>query len=264
MSETSLRLNAYLLADRIDTRGLPRTETQTGVDPLVMRAGESGRAFIFRDGACVLAGLSAQAERNFLETLSERLRNPLPKPSSEEVTLIANENAEEAALPDGEFAVRDFDPRRLVVIADGLAKAASLNYYEELIQRAVERAEPLAAQLARTGRPGVPLNDLNRRMGEALTAQHQLVARMAVAEKPDILWDHPELERLYARIEAEYELRERAIAVDNRLDLLRSTTTVITDLIENERARRLEWIIIGLIAFEIFITLFTLASGQPH
>ena len=29
-----------------------------------------------------------------------------------------------------------------------------------------------------------------------------------MAEKPDVLWDRPDLERLYARLENEYELKE--------------------------------------------------------
>lgn len=264
MSDSALRLRAMMLADRIDTRGLERTDSDTGVDPLAMRYGANGRVFVFREGACVFLGFAPEEEADFLSTLESRLRNPLPKAASEDVGLVVREGVEEGVQPDGLLALHGLDAPRLAVVADVLAKAASLNYYEEIIQHAVEGAEPFAHDLARTGRPGVDLDELNRRMGAALVVQHRLVGRMAVAEKPDVLWDHPEFERLYARLEVEYELRDRALEIDNRLELLRNSSSVITDLIQNERGRRLEWIIIALIAFEIMLSLYTLLSGAPH
>ena len=48
---------------------------------------------------------------------------------------------------------------------------------------------------------------------ERLTARLRffplLIGRVEIEDKPDILWDQPELERLYARLEDEYELHER-------------------------------------------------------
>ena len=38
------------------------------------------------------------------------------------------------------------------------------------------------------------------RIGQALLAQHRVSGRVAVEEKPDVLWDRPDLERLYARL----------------------------------------------------------------
>ena len=46
---------------------------------------------------------------------------------------------------------------------------------------------------------------------------------MAVREKPDILWDRPDLERFYARLEDEYELVERAEDLDRKLSVIGST-----------------------------------------
>jgi uncharacterized Rmd1/YagE family protein len=51
----------------------------------------------------------------------------------------------------------------------------------------------------------------------ALLVQHRVSGRVAVAEKPDALWDRPDLERLYARLEDEYELKERVDALNRKL-----------------------------------------------
>ena len=38
-------------------------------------------------------------------------------------------------------------------------------------------------------------------LGNALLVQHRVSGRVAVSEKPDVLWDRPDLERLYSRLQ---------------------------------------------------------------
>ena len=75
-----------------------------------------------------------------------------------------------------------------------------------------------------------------------------------MAEKPDVVWDRPDLERLYARLEDEYELKERADALSRKLAVISETAEVLTDMIDTKRSLRLELIIVVLILFEIVIT----------
>ncbi|MBE7186580.1 MAG: RMD1 family protein, partial [Methylobacterium mesophilicum] len=79
--------------------------------------------------------------------------------------------------------------------------------------------------------------------------------RVAVEEKPDVLWDRPDLERLYARVEDEYELRERTATLKRKLDVIVETARGLTDVIEADRATRLEATIVVLIVMEIALTL---------
>jgi uncharacterized Rmd1/YagE family protein len=68
------------------------------------------------------------------------------------------------------------------------------------------------------------------------------------------VWDRPDLERLYARLQDEYELKERAEALSRKLALISETAKVLTDIIATKRSLRLELIIVLLISFEIIIT----------
>ena len=77
-----------------------------------------------------------------------------------------------------------------------------------------------------------------------------------------MLWDRPDLERLYARLEDEYELRERATALHRKLEVIRDTAQALTDLIDTERGLRLELIIVLLIVFEIAITFVQMYLGR--
>jgi uncharacterized Rmd1/YagE family protein len=79
--------------------------------------------------------------------------------------------------------------------------------------------------------------------------------RVAVEEKPDVLWDRPDLERLYARLEDEYELKERAETLKRKLDTIVETARTLTDMIDANRATRLEVTVVILIMAEILLTL---------
>jgi uncharacterized Rmd1/YagE family protein len=77
-----------------------------------------------------------------------------------------------------------------------------------------------------------------------------------------VLWDKPHLERLYARLEDEYELKERAESLNRKLGVIAETAQVLTDIIDTRRSLRLEVIIVLLILFEVLMTIYQLASGR--
>jgi uncharacterized Rmd1/YagE family protein len=90
--------------------------------------------------------------------------------------------------------------------------------------------------------------------------QNRVSGRVAVAEKPDVVWDRPDLERLYARLQDEYELKERAEALSRKLSVISDTAEMLTDMIDTQRSLRLEVIIVLLILFEIVITTYEIAT----
>ena len=72
-----------------------------------------------------------------------------------------------------------------------------------------------------------------------------------MAEKPDVVWDRPDLDRIYARLDDEYELQDRAEALTRKLAVVAETAEVLTDIIDTRRSLRLEIIVVVLIAIEI-------------
>jgi uncharacterized Rmd1/YagE family protein len=86
--------------------------------------------------------------------------------------------------------------------------------------------------------------------------------RVAVGEKPDVLWDRPDLERLYARLQDEYELSERVETLNRKLAVIADTATTLADIIDTKRSLRLELIVVLLIAFEIVITFYQIYAHR--
>jgi uncharacterized Rmd1/YagE family protein len=255
-----LTARAVLLGERIDTAGLERRDALSTV-PLAFRVGEQGMAVVFRYGVVVLIGLDTLAEDEVLRSIAPRVIGPFAKRDEEIARLAPADGREERIDPDGLVRVADRSPPRLIVVAHVLALSTVLAYHERQVGEVLDTIEPWAGDLAQGGRRHGSRRDVIRLIGQALLVEHRVSGRVAVGEKPDLLWDRPDLERLYARLENEYELDERAEILNRKLGLIGQTARLMTDLIDTERSLRLEAAIVVLIVAEIVLTLYQMSRG---
>jgi uncharacterized Rmd1/YagE family protein len=155
------------------------------------------------------------------------------------------------------IVLEDARLERLQLVADALAKSIVLALYEARVARSFDHVEPLALDL-QGGTTRGQAHHLLRNVGDALLSQHRMVGRAQVSEKPDLLWDHPELERLYLRLEDDFEIRERHVALERPIDLVSRTAQTILEILQSRRSLRVEWYIVLLIVVEILLTLYDL------
>ncbi|AZG76631.1 RMD1 family protein [Methylocystis sp. H62] len=254
ISRQALTARALLLGERIDTDGLERADL-VSTAPLAFHAGQSGFAVLYRFGVAVLFGLSPLEEDEIVQKIGLRVAGA-SRGDDETLIIEATPDGEEKALPDGRLAVKDLSEARLLVIADVLAKSVALGRDERRVNAVFDTIEPFAAELAARGSPPWKRKSMLELMGQTLLVRHRVSGRVAVDDKPDVLWDRPDLERLYARLEDEYELTPRARTLNAKIDVIGETARALTDLIDAARSVRLEWTIIILIAMEIVLTLF--------
>jgi required for meiotic nuclear division protein 1 len=253
-------VHALHLGDRINTTGF-EGEALSAV-PLAIRIGKDGVAVLFRYGVAVLIGLSAEDEAGLLERLSSRIGGRLPRYEEETVAVELTREIEDQVPAGGPILVRDLSPERLLVISDALAKSVVLAHDEREVAKVFDIIEPSARELANHGKTRRDRKGILKLIGNALLVQHRVSGRVAVAEKPDALWDRPDLERLYARLEDEYELSERVDALNRKLAVIAETANTLADIIDTKRALRLEVVVVLLIAFEILTTLYQIFVAQ--
>lgn len=259
VSSSSKAVRARLLGDRIDTSGLERTDVLS-TTPLTFRAGHDGAVTIFRYGVVVLFGLSVLEEDEVLQKLRSRVVRPIKIWEDETATIDIAADKDEQILPGGPILVKAITPEHMVVIADALAKSVVLARDEREVSSVIDVIEPFARQLAEKGRAPGGRRTILKYVGNALLVQHRVSGRVAVGDKPDAVWDRPDLERLYARLQDEYELKERAEALSRKLAVISETAEVLTDMIDTKRSLRLETIIVVLILSEIAITTYQLLT----
>ncbi len=258
----TLTIRALMLGDRINPSGLDIRDLISSA-PVAFRF-RSGLVVIFRYGVVVLIGLGASEEATVLETIKPRVAGEL-SPYEEETAqaqLCSDESAE-AIPPGGPICISKFSDDRLLLIADALAKSTALARDERRVAAVFDVIEPFARELAEHGRTPRRYKAMLQLIGNALLVQQRVSGRVAIGEKPDVLWEKPQLDRLYSRLEDEYELKERLDALERKLTVISETANALTDIIDTRRSLRLEMAIVVLIVVEIAIVCFQiLAAGK--
>jgi uncharacterized Rmd1/YagE family protein len=246
------RGRAVLLSERIDTSQLELDHVVTTI-PLTYKFGKDGFVTLFRYGVAVMIGLSPEEEDEVLTSLTPRLIRPLQPREEESVTIDLTPDKDDQIMPGGPIVMKAIAPASLVVIADALSKSVVLARDEREVAAVFDQTEPFARQLAEKGRASAGRRTIFKQIGNALLVQQRVAGRIAVSDKPDVLWDRPDLERLYARLEDEYELKERADALLRKLSVIAETAEVLSDILDTKRSFRLEIIIVVLIAAELLV-----------
>ena len=245
------RVRAVLLGDRINTSNVDRLQV-VATSPLTYRCSPDCFVTLFRYGVAVLIGLDPQQEDEVLRELRPRVVRPLDTSEEEIATVEVDAGKDDQILPGGPVVLKTLTPEHLIVIADALAKSVVLARDEREVATVLDHVEPFARQLAEKGATR-GRRAILRHIGNELLVQHRVSGRVAVAEKPDLVWDRPDLERLTARLQDEYELKERGEALSRKLKVISDTAEVLTDIIDTRRSLRLELIIVVLIAVELLI-----------
>jgi uncharacterized Rmd1/YagE family protein len=255
------RARAVLLGDRLDLKPLRDTE-QLAAQPLTIAVAEQGIAVLFRYGAVVLFDTPPLAEVEFLRQIKPYVIDPFKEPELESLDICVAHDGKEG-FEKNRLIVQDTSIERLQVIADALAKSVALAEYERRVAATFDRIEPLAVGLETGKGLDSGASELVRHIGRNLLVMTRMVGRVEVGEKPETLWDRPDLERLYLRLEDEYELRERQLALERKLDVIGRTVETVLDLLQTRRSLRVEWYIVILIVVEIFLSLYEMFVKTP-
>ena len=246
---------AILVGEGLNTQRIERVKV-IATQPLTLRIGDRGCGVFYRFGVVVLFDVPPLEEAALLAAIEPYVVNPRTTSRPEDIDLLVDDSAEERVGADGIIRIRSVTTETLQIVADVLAKSLVLDHYERRVAEVFDQFQPLAETLRRTGRSGLNTDRLLRQLGDLMLTQHDMVGRVEIVEKPDVLWDHPELERLHGRLAAEFELQDRDRALSGKMRLISETAETLLDLVQNKRSLRVEWYIVILILVEIALSLY--------
>lgn len=251
----SLIARALQLGERLDLNGFEREDTFS-TNPLAFRTPDGGTVVLMKSGTAVFIGLTPLAEEGLIDSLGSRIIEPVAERESETARIVVKPGEEDLSGPYGTLQLRELDQHRLLLVAQALGMSVAMAEDERRIAGAFDRIGPLTQCLKRGSLPAGPQSQLLGQIGDALAIQQRLAGRVDLEDKPDVLWDHPELERLWSRLVDEYDLTLRSRAIARKLDVIRETSDTLTDLMATRTSHRLEWYIIVLILIEIILGLY--------
>jgi len=254
--QKQLTARAIYISHRLNLKSFEKTK-RLATNPLIVNTGSRGAAVLFRYGVVVLFGLSAVEEIAFLKDLESLVIDPLDHSEEEEVNLCLTSATGEPES-EGCTPMDEFNLPRLQVTASVLAKSVILSHYEAAVAQTFDRIEPIAYSLQNGSGFGHKGRNLLAHIGDVLMIHGRMVGRVEISEKPELLWEEPQYEKLYMRLADEYELIDRHSALERKLDLISKTAETLLDLLQNNRSHRVEWYITILIVIEIFLTVYEL------
>lgn len=249
---TNIQARALYLGERIDTRNLEQTN-RLAISPLLIPSGELGYVALFRYGVVVMFNIQPLEEVTVLKQLASFVQQHFEKQESETLELRTGERE---LVENGVTTVQAFTVERLQIVADILAKSVVLAHYETRIARVFDAIEPIALAMKQRTFGRDKTATLMQYVGDTLLIQHKMVGRVEINEKPELLWEMPELTRLFGRLEDEYELVERHNSIERKLNLIASTVETELDILQNQRTLRMEWYVVVLIFVEILLSVY--------
>jgi uncharacterized Rmd1/YagE family protein len=253
-SRNDIRARGLLLGDRLDLK-LFKLSDCLSTTPLTLEVDAAGGiAVLFRYGVVVLFGVPIADEIRFIESLKPLLSNAYTTPEAEELEIHCGMSSQ--GVQSGAVSLDTLSLEKLQVIADALSKHLVLNLYEHKVAGEFDKIEPLAQELATYGKVSAGSKKLLSKIGHMLLIEHRMVGRAEIGDNPETLWDFPQLGGLYASLEDEFELNERQAALNRKLGLISDTAQTLSDVWDNKQLHKLEWYVIGLILFEIVLSLY--------
>lgn len=255
--DSRFNATAVLVGDRIDLRRI-HSQRRLASHPLMIELDEGGGVVVvFRFGVLVFFNASEQTQRDYLHSIEAAIAEPEQKLETETLPVEVIPGGREG-IEDDVIKLAEVDLPRLQLLAIVLSKTVILADYEATTAQMFDRLEPLAVDLERGIHRGRPDKELLGYIGATLRDQLELVGRVEVREKPELLWDQPQLEPLFVRLEDALEIRDRHSILERKLELISETARTALDLLQGRRALRVEWYIVLLIVVEIGLFVYEL------
>lgn len=246
---------AFLIGSRIFLRKLGN-RTTSHAEPIFLALPENGVAAVFHYGVIVVFNLKPHYEQQVIDNILPYVAKIYDLPDTELTEISVKPHKPEGIYNDVIY-IKKATRAHLELIAIVLSKSVVLDYYEQRVSASYDNIEPLAKDLKEKGDLGQSSKVLLRHIGGNLLTQHEMAGKMALNEKPALLWEHTDLELLYANLTEDLEIADRQSVLEKKIALLYHTAETSLDIIQHRHAARLEWYIIILIIISIIIELYT-------
>ncbi|KFL33798.1 MULTISPECIES: RMD1 family protein [unclassified Sulfurospirillum] len=156
-------------------------------------------------------------------------------------------------VSNDQIILKEPSPLYLIIIALVISQSVGLEKYEQDLDVHFEKSQQL---LDLTQSYSMLKRSKLIEFARNLTAiQHGMVSDLFLLDKPNILWDNEEAEKLYNRLSSILELKDRFEIVEHKLTHLKDDISMALDMFNHKHSEFLEWIIIILIGFEIVMGL---------
>ena len=217
--------------------------------------------YIFEFGVVVFWGVSPGEEQTILNYARNFVKhgkvNDAEFESGEDdmaFVISADEDVTNMTIANDVLTLpEDTDIKQRLSISFAIAQSSVVSIFEERIDRKVEEYKFIPEALARVGKVSLPVRRVGMMIGDIFVIRHDLNLHSDILDIPDFFWEEDRYYSDYQTIAKYLEMETRVDVINTRLDMMKELLDMIQQQMQNEHARKLEWIVIWLILVEVAI-----------
>lgn len=248
-----IQIVAYQPAENINIRRLKSDYTGeligSAVYDLFYRF-KSGYVYVLSYGVVVFANVEEIDRSNFLALIKNYSDNLM------EVRIQEDFVINKGTSPNPEFAynalsVPEINPDIIRITMLQVAQSIALDFYQERSQLLLTETVKLTNQLEQFGKLKTSKKQVLKFIGRTLNMKNRIIDDLYVFDSPPVTWESELLGKVNDGLAKTFDINVRFRDVEYTLRSIEANLQIFMDLINTEQSHRLEWIIIGLILFEV-------------
>lgn len=248
----NLKAKAYHLGGNLSIQNL-KEKLQLDViraeaEYVLFRKAENEWIYVKNYGSVVFINISEENQLSILQSLGSSL-NMFEMPYDD--MLINVEENNEVNVDHGVIIVPAISDNIAHVIAINLAETVVLDDFQKKVEVLLEVTSKYSLQLKRTGLINLSRRKIRKIIGETMILKNRIAENLYIYDTPDIVWDDAVLAHLDEQIRKDLEIEKRHHGLHLHLDIVKENLEMYQNILQHRHSTILEWIIIGLILFEV-------------
>ncbi|MFH1866746.1 MAG: RMD1 family protein [Patescibacteria group bacterium] len=257
----TISVSAYDIATSFDLSKLQTKVKDLGKlrdhDPIIVELAATKYLVVFDYGSVVFFNFALNEEKQWLARLKQFSIRANRRVFSDNFTL--NIGDRKSRVSTNELSVNKFFLDIVKLVAIILSRSVALEYYEDLIDRNLEKLEESVDTLSREGRFIVSRRELIKQVGLANAIQHELAYNLSLLDDPEVVWERgEEMQQLYQHLSSQYAIQRRSQIISRKLEIISNSSKFIIDQLQNRIANVLEAAIVFLFVVDIIFILIDL------
>jgi uncharacterized Rmd1/YagE family protein len=251
------RCVAYCLAQSLDISALAKILSETSLIRIIKGAllveDDDTWSMIFAYGAVVHWNIDADEQHKLHQLLFDHADNPLKTVEEDHFTFSLD--SQQTRIVEDHIEIESTDPIVLFSLSHAMAQSIKLASFETNAITTINNTSYIPKSLALDGKIKLSRQEIAKIRGQLFLTKSDIILNYDLLDKPDFFWEYPEYEEYYT-IAAKYlEVAPRTEVLSKKLETIHELFEMLADEQKHRHSSILEWIIIGLIAFEIAMTI---------
>jgi uncharacterized Rmd1/YagE family protein len=243
---------AYCLAQSFDMAALAKVLSGSNliriIKDTILIEDDFAWSVIFSYGAVVHWNISTDKQVALDALLLEHARNLHPNPETEHFSFTLFCSA--TRIYKDSIEIDSDDPVTIFALSHGMAQSIKLASFETYAILTINNTRYIPNSLAESGRISLSSRNIAKIRGQLFLTKSDIFLNYDLLDTPDFFWEYPEYESYYL-ITAKYlEIAQRTEILSKKLETIQELFDMLADEQKHRHSLMLEWIVIGLIAFE--------------